>query len=195
MKMIPYAKLIGLGLTLLVVATGCQGKRPVNMEDLKGQRAGSGSDSSMSPGLTNSGPIDATSIPITNPDIYTNWFHNAEIFKSDSVHFAYDSAVVKSDEKSKVAEVANHLKGDPTAAVEVQGNCDERGTEEYNRSLGERRALAVREELINLGIAAEKVVTISYGKDKPVNPDHNEAAWKENRRADFVLLTPPKATP
>jgi peptidoglycan-associated lipoprotein len=74
----------------------------------------------------------------------------------------------------------------------VEGNCDERGTEEYNRSLGERRALALRESLISLGIEATRVDTISYGEDKPVATGHDEAAWKQNRRGDFIQLTPPK---
>jgi peptidoglycan-associated lipoprotein len=74
----------------------------------------------------------------------------------------------------------------------VEGNCDERGTEEYNRSLGERRALAGREQLIGLGIDSGRVDTLSYGEDKPLSDGHNESAWKQNRRDDFILLTPPK---
>ena len=76
-------------------------------------------------------------------------------------------------------------------AVLVEGNCDERGTEEYNRSLGERRALAGREYLIKLGIDADRVDTITYGEDRPADPGHNEAAWAKNRRDDFVVLTAP----
>ena len=80
----------------------------------------------------------------------------------------------------------------PSAAVQVEGHCDERGTEEYNRALGERRALAAREALIGLGIASDRVDTISYGEDKPAVPGHNESAWSKNRRGAFVLLTPPQ---
>ena len=75
--------------------------------------------------------------------------------------------------------------------MRVEGNCDERGTEEYNRALGERRALAVREELIRLGIGPTEVDTISYGKDRPVAQGHDESAWKLNRRDDFIVLSPP----
>jgi peptidoglycan-associated lipoprotein len=114
------------------------------------------------------------------------------MLKAHTVYFAYDSSVVRSSEKSKVAAVADYLKGNPAAAVRVEGNCDERGTEEYNRALGERRALAVRGMLVSLGIDPRRVDTISYGKDRPVEPLHNEAAWSKNRRDDFVLLTPPK---
>jgi peptidoglycan-associated lipoprotein len=72
----------------------------------------------------------------------------------------------------------------------IEGNCDERGTEEYNRALGERRALAAREALAKAGVSPDRIRTISYGKDKPANPGHDEAAWKANRRDDFILLHP-----
>ena len=72
----------------------------------------------------------------------------------------------------------------------VEGNCDERGTEEYNRSLGERRALAAREGLAKLGIDPMRVFTRSFGKDKPADTGHDDSAWAKNRRDDFVLLHP-----
>ena len=75
-------------------------------------------------------------------------------------------------------------------ALRVEGNCDERGTEKYNLSLGERRALAVREYLANLGVDSRQVVTVTYGDAKPAVEGHNEAAWSKNRRDDFILLTP-----
>ena len=77
-----------------------------------------------------------------------------------------------------------------TTKLLIEGNCDERGTEEYNRALGERRALAAREALAKLGIDPMRIRTISYGKDKPADPGHDEAAWAKNRRDDFVLLHP-----
>ena len=120
------------------------------------------------------------------------WIRDTETLKSDTVYFDFDSSVLKTAEKPKVSAVADYLKANSAAAVKVEGNCDERGTEEYNRSLGERRALAVREELIRLGVDPTRVDTISYGKDKPAVPGHDEAAWKQNRRDDFVVLTPPK---
>jgi peptidoglycan-associated lipoprotein len=72
----------------------------------------------------------------------------------------------------------------------VQGNCDERGTEKYNLALGERRALAVREYLANLGMNPDQIKTVTFGKSKPADPGHNEEAWKKNRRGDLVLVTP-----
>ena len=84
------------------------------------------------------------------------------------------------------------MKGNRATALRVEGHCDERGTEEYNRSLGERRALAVREELIRQGADPARVVTVSYGEDRPADAGHNEDAWKRNRRGTFILLTPPQ---
>jgi peptidoglycan-associated lipoprotein len=75
-------------------------------------------------------------------------------------------------------------------ALRVEGNCDERGTEKYNLSLGDKRALAVREYLVTLGVDARQVVTVSYGAAKPAVEGHSESAWGKNRRDDFVLLIP-----
>jgi peptidoglycan-associated lipoprotein len=124
--------------------------------------------------------------------LHEGWIPDAEALKSETVYFDFDSSVLKGSEKPKVSAVADYLKANSTKAVRVEGNCDERGTEEYNRSLGERRALAVREELIRLGIDPTRADTISYGKDKPVAQGHDESAWKQNRRDDFIVLSPPK---
>jgi peptidoglycan-associated lipoprotein len=111
-------------------------------------------------------------------------------FAANVVYYDFDSAVIKTSEKSKISGVAEHLKSNPNLAVEIEGHCDERGTEEYNRSLGERRALAAREELALLGIDPKRVFTISYGEDRPAVDGHSEDAWSRNRRSEFVLLTP-----
>jgi peptidoglycan-associated lipoprotein len=90
--------------------------------------------------------------------------------------------------------VANYLKSNGGQAVLVEGHCDERGTPEYNRALGERRALSVRESLISLGVPGEGIHTVSFGEDRPADPGHNDAAWAKNRRAEFVLLKPKAGT-
>jgi len=107
-----------------------------------------------------------------------------------TVHFAYDSAAVLSKEESKLVIVSESLKSDPNVKLLIEGHCDERGTEEYNRSLGERRALAAREALANAGISADRVATRSYGEDRAADPGHTPAAWSKNRRDEFVLLHP-----
>ena len=109
---------------------------------------------------------------------------------ADTIHFAYDSAVIRDSEQSDLQAVAQALASDMNVKLLIEGNCDERGTEEYNRSLGERRALAAREALSKLGVDPMRVRTISYGKDKPADPGHDGAAWSKNRRDDFVLCHP-----
>jgi peptidoglycan-associated lipoprotein len=109
---------------------------------------------------------------------------------ANTVHFAFDSAVVKTTEQSNLQAVAAALTSDLNVKLLIEGNCDERGTEEYNRSLGERRALALREALVKLNIDLQRIRTISYGKDKPVDPAQTEEAYAKNRRGDFVLFHP-----
>jgi len=107
-----------------------------------------------------------------------------------TVHFKFDSAAVADKEQANIASVGQALAGDANAKLLIEGHCDERGTEEYNRSLGERRALALREALAKNGIDPMRIRTISYGKDKPADPGHDEAAWASNRRGEFILLHP-----
>lgn len=107
-----------------------------------------------------------------------------------TVHFKYDSAVVQDNEQASIANVGQALSTDPTAKLLIEGHCDERGTEEYNRSLGERRALALREALAKIGVDPMRIRTISYGKDKPADPGHDESAWAKNRRGEFIYCTP-----
>jgi peptidoglycan-associated lipoprotein len=107
-----------------------------------------------------------------------------------TVHFKFDSAVVQDREQANIASVGQALASDANAKLLIEGHCDERGTEEYNRSLGERRALALREALAKNGIDPMRIRTLSYGKDKPADPGHDESAWSKNRRGEFVLLHP-----
>ena len=182
---------MALGSALSFVLAGCQ---PENLHRIpKGYQPPIGDVNPKPPIFIDQPPVTDTNImtPLPPEPGHTNWPANAEILKEYSVHFAYDSSAVRAADKSKITSVADYMKANPAVAVRVEGNCDERGTEEYNRSLGERRALAGREELIRLGIESGRVDTLSYGEDKPANSGHNESAWKENRRDDFVVLTPP----
>ena len=103
------------------------------------------------------------------------------------VQFGYDSSSVAPDQESKVEAVATALKGTGKTVL-VAGFTDERGTQEYNRSLGEKRALAVREALIAKGMKANNVQTASFGSEMPVDSASNEAAWAKNRRAEFGIV-------
>ncbi len=189
-----FANLLGLGLVLTVAVAGCKTQHYGTTKLPDGSTASSGTTlpqgSQVNPGEKPGESIPTT--PITNPDVRKDWPRDAKIFEADTVHFAYDSTVIKEEDKSKVAAVADYLKAHTETALEIDGHADERGTEEYNRALGERRALALREELARLGVDATRIDTTSYGKDKPVDTGHTEAAHKKNRRGEFLLETPPK---
>lgn len=101
--------------------------------------------------------------------------------------FALDSAELDAEAQAVVQQNAELLKRYPSWTVTIEGHCDERGTAEYNLALGERRAVAVRTYLVSLGIAPDRLRTVSYGKEFPFDPGHTEEAWAKNRRAHFVI--------
>jgi peptidoglycan-associated lipoprotein len=103
------------------------------------------------------------------------------------VHFAYDSYALDAVARDVLAANAEWLKDNPRARTEIEGHCDERGTIEYNLALGARRAKAVKDYLVSLGIAPERLSTISYGEELPLCREPNEACWARNRRAHFIL--------
>jgi peptidoglycan-associated lipoprotein len=103
------------------------------------------------------------------------------------VFFDYDSSDLSPDAQRALDENAATIKKYPSWAVTIEGHCDERGTAEYNLALGERRSVAARAYLVSLGIPADRVRTVSYGKEFPFDPGHDEAAFRKNRRAHFVI--------
>jgi peptidoglycan-associated lipoprotein len=107
--------------------------------------------------------------------------------KLDPVSFKFDSAQLDDSETAKADKVAALLNDNPGYKVVIEGNCDERGTAEYNMALGERRAQAVRAYLLNVGVPEGRIQTLSYGEEKPASPGHSESDWSQNRRADFAI--------
>ena len=107
-----------------------------------------------------------------------------------SVYFEFDKYDLGSDARSTLATNAQWLKSHPDIKIRVEGNCDERGTVEYNLALGEKRANAVKDYYVSLGIPAGRIQTVSYGKERPLDPGHNEEAWAKNRRSDTVKIVP-----
>lgn len=105
-----------------------------------------------------------------------------------AVPFAYDQHLLSDEARNIIAANAALLKGTSKAKFQLAGHCDERGSDQYNISLGERRAEAVRSYLLELGIDAGRMETVSYGEEQPVDPGHDESAWVKNRRVEFVLL-------
>jgi peptidoglycan-associated lipoprotein len=102
------------------------------------------------------------------------------------IYFDFDRSFIRDDAKSVMKANAEWLKANPKTKIRIEGNCDERGTKEYNQALGQRRASSAKKYLTDLGIAAKRISLISYGKEKPVCTEQNEECWQKNRRDDLV---------
>jgi peptidoglycan-associated lipoprotein len=178
-----------LAITVAMISTGCAHK-PTQVTRIPGQNPGVADINNQPPTIpydTGMGTGHGIAATDYNPDNYTQ---DRSTLAGNTVYFAYDSAVIKDNEKANIQAVASEMQSDRSVHLLIEGNCDERGTEEYNRSLGERRADAAREALVSAGVDASRIHTISYGKDKPAETGHNEAAWTKNRRDEFVVLHP-----
>jgi peptidoglycan-associated lipoprotein len=110
-----------------------------------------------------------------------------ESFMNELIHFEFDKSRLLPEAKAILRVKAEWLKANPEAQAIIEGHCDERGTNEYNLALGDRRAQSAKTYLVDLGIAPERLTCISYGEERPLDPGHNEAAWAKNRRDQFVL--------
>jgi peptidoglycan-associated lipoprotein len=110
---------------------------------------------------------------------------NFYLSKMGKVYFDFDKSNLRPDAIEQLNKNAAVMKEGAQFIYQIAGHCDERGTQEYNLALGERRALAVRDYLISVGVPADRLVTISYGEEKPADAGHDEAAWGKNRRAEF----------
>jgi outer membrane protein OmpA-like peptidoglycan-associated protein len=190
--------LMAIAVALTFVAGGCK-KKPVGVTNLPGYANKNVPDPNAAENSGRLKPVeDPNASPIDrplNPDFGGNLEEKFNLdratLQADTVHFDYDSVAIRGNEKPHVEAVASYMKSAPAnVAVLVEGHCDERGTEEYNRALGERRALAIREALIASGVDSQKIATRSYGKDRKLDLGPSEAAHARNRRGEFVVLTP-----
>ena len=109
-------------------------------------------------------------------------------FEAESIYFDFDKSFIKLEYRPILNEKAAFLKDYPEMRVRIEGNCDERGTNEYNLALGERRSNSAKNFLVSWGIAADRIEIISYGEERPRGLGHNEDSWSQNRRDDFVLI-------
>ena len=199
MKMNQLILPLVLALAATLATTGCK-KGVTRVTPLPGSQPLVGGDTgrgTLPPGLPvapdTTGTGTGTGVgggPLAGRDEFEGMIKDPAALAAYTVHFAFDSTVVKKGEQSKIAAVTAALTSGAADKLLIEGNCDERGTEEYNRALGERRALALREALAKAGVSPDRIRTISYGKDKPADPGHDEAAWAKNRRGDFILLHP-----
>jgi peptidoglycan-associated lipoprotein len=114
-------------------------------------------------------------------------YRNAAQAALKDIHFDFDKSDVREGDKAVLTAIADFMKAYPQANVMIDGNCDERGTVEYNLALGDRRASAAMSYLTGLGVASTRLSTVSYGKEKPVCTESTESCWGTNRRAHFSL--------
>lgn len=206
-----YIKAVACAALLGIVGVGCKSNDNAGLTSIP-SFAGSGNNTGG--GSTNTGPGNGgnTGLPGGNPNtggnnttgtnvggtdngdpntpltIPENFQEQRDIF--ERVHFDYDSSELRPGDRDLVAQVAQHLIQNPQHMLLVEGHCDERGTEEYNLSLGERRALTVAEELVRLGVAADRLGTQSLGEKVPLSEADSKAARAQNRRGEFVLFMP-----
>jgi len=115
-----------------------------------------------------------------------------QVFESKllkDIYFGYDKYEIRREDEEILKENAAFLKKNPKMKIQIEGHCDDRGTAEYNLALGERRANHTKRYLVSLGITSDRISTISYGEERPLDPSNNEEAWAKNRRAHIVVLS------
>jgi len=174
-----------LGLIVLPVSisvTGCSSTKPEELQaaatkapTASNSPAGAPSSSTDSSSLEAAQRGQSTATPASSP--------------LKDVYFDFDSYDLGPDARATLKTNGDWLKANPAAQVQIEGHCDERGTTEYNLALGSKRAQSVKDYLVTLGAAADRLSTISYGEELPVCTEHNEACWQKNRRARFVIQT------
>ena len=138
------------------------------------------------PANTAPAPVREQTIAAKSSDSAAN---AAEVQRQlEKVYFDFDSAALSDSARSTITANAAVITRNPGVKVRIEGHCDERGSDEYNLAIGERRAKAAAQYLKTLGVGAERISTLSYGKEKPADPGHDEAAWAKNRRDEFIVV-------
>jgi len=187
-----------------VLAAGCSKKQTVKSDSGAGPAPGESAVSAPAPGGEATGaiqeapvagmpPAQAPPAPGEAPTVVAKAAEAGVAVteerpsRFEDVLFDFDKSDLRAEGKKICQTVAEYLRRNPKARVLIEGHCDERGTAEYNLALGERRATAVRNFIVSLGVPKAAFSTVSFGKERPLDPGHNEAAWAKNRRAHFVL--------
>lgn len=139
------------------------------------------------PAVGNVTDENGNSLNGANSGRFEDMYKRVADVKFDPVYFAFDSYALAAAEQNKIEKVAAHLKNNADHVLVVEGNCDERGSNEYNLALGENRAQSIRTYLVNLGIDGARIQTRSFGSEKPAVQGTGEAVWRLNRRGEFAL--------
>lgn len=163
-----FARALTTSLVALFLAVGCSSQKPKNSQDDGAAVGADGSNAGLSLELNGSSDVG-----------------NAGGLQT--VYFPFDSSAIEGDTKESIKGNAEFLKKMGTVDVQVEGHCDERGGRQYNLALGERRAKAVRDQLVALGVPAKRISVVSYGSERPSAEGSDESSWAKNRRANFVI--------
>jgi peptidoglycan-associated lipoprotein len=155
-------------LVMVVAFSGCKKKKPTVVEPSLN-------------GSTTAEQTTTTGLPEVDQDSLL-WNEATGLQK---VYFDFDSNALRPDAIDILNKNGDKIKQVPNVKIQIEGHCDERGTQEYNLALGERRALAVRDYLVKVGVSGDRLLTISFGEEKPAVEGHDESAWGQNRRASF----------
>lgn len=175
-----------------LLSAGCANKEVVKSDELVAPAA-----ANAAPAPEQAAPVQAEAKPAaeavpTSPQVKPEQAAKQAASESalslETVYFDFDKAVLKPEALTALEKNFTVLKEKGDIKVRIEGNCDERGSDEYNLALGDRRARSAKNFLVKRGIAAERMETVSYGKEHPVDQGHNEEAWSKNRRDDFVII-------
>lgn len=170
-------KIVLVGMTAVALSLGACGKKaPPPAETLPPVEAPAANNNSTDPNS-----LEVVELPALQADLVAK-------AGSDTVYFGTDQYSLDEASKATLAAQARWLIANPNVRASIEGHCDERGTREYNQALGERRANAARDFLLSQGVPAARLVTTSWGKERPVATGSNEEAWAQNRRAATVII-------
>jgi peptidoglycan-associated lipoprotein len=134
-------------------------------------------------------PPAQSSAPSVQSSVVPGSIQDFRVNVGDTVHFAYNAFDISDEDKGVLQRQSTWLQRYPQVRVTVEGHCDERGTREYNLALGARRANAVKEYLVSLGVSSARLDTISYGKERPICTESNESCWAQNRRGVTTIVS------
>jgi peptidoglycan-associated lipoprotein len=167
-------KKIGLFAAVFAVAlAGCAGPAKVEKPAVEDLSTGAGAETRPA---TDKAVAEAQALAV----------RQAELLAKTRVYFAFDSSAIDDESRAIIEAHASYLAANPGITLTLEGHADERGTREYNLALGERRAQAVEKLVRVLGVDGKRITTVSFGEEKPVDPTHNESAWRQNRRAEIL---------
>ena len=170
-------KNVALYLAIAAIAAGCASKETKTDAPVTDRSSGVSQPSRSA---------SSSTTPAQQPNIAGNPLRDpSNILSKRSVFFDYDSNAVKDEYRGLVQAHSRYLGDKRDSRVRIEGNCDERGSREYNLALGQRRAESVKKMMTVLGVQDGRIETISYGEEKPMSPGHDEQAWSQNRRADI----------